>query len=384
MRKTIFFFMSVVAVSITGCGGHDGHGHSSDESESGKEVGSHGNHGEIVFTRHQAEEAGLETETVRTAPFRAVMPVTGQILSGQGDGQAVAATSDGIVTFANASIAEGMAVRAGQTIATVSAKNIQNGDPAAKTKAAYEAARSEYERAKALVDDKIISQKELAQIKMQYETARVAYEAQAKSVTGAGIAISSPSGGYIKSLLVRQGEYVQTGQTIAILTQSRRLQLRADAHSTDVQRLAGVTGANFRMAGSDRVYCLDDMHGRLLSYGRSVSDGSPYIAVTFEFDNVGDIVAGAFADVWLLCRERADVVSVPVSALTDEQGTKFVYLQVEPEAYVRREVRTGQTDGRRIEITSGLKAGDKVVTEGAGMLRLASLQAAIPAHTHNH
>ena len=229
-----------------------------------------------------------------------------------------------------------------------------------------------------------MSQREFSQIRMQYETARLAYEALAGRSTSGGVAVAAAKAGYIKNRLVAQGEYVVAGQAIATVTQCRRLQLRADVQSCDMAILADVAGANFRMAGSQKVYRLDSMHGKLLAYGRAVSDGSPYVAVSFEFDKVGDSVPGAFTDVWLLMKERKNAITVPLTALTEEQGTKFVYVQVEPEAYVRREVKTGQSDGCRVEITDGLKAGEKVVAKGAYMVKLASASNAIPGHTHNH
>ena len=109
-----------------------------------------------------------------------------------------------------------------------------------------------------------------------------------------------------------------------------------------------------------------------------------YIPVTFEFDNIGNIIPGAYAEVYLLTVARPGVISVPLSALTEEQGLKFVYIQTGKEVYHKREVKTGQDDGNRIEIVNGLKAGDKVVTKGAYQLRLASSTAAIPDHGHSH
>lgn len=106
--------------------------------------------------------------------------------------------------------------------------------------------------------------------------------------------------------------------------------------------------------------------------------------VTFEFDNRGDVVPGSFVEVWLLGRERQGVISLPVSALTEEQGLTFVYLQLDAECYQKQEVRTGATDGDRVEILSGLKGGEKVVTQGAIHVKLASASNAIPGHTHNH
>lgn len=62
----------------------------------------------------------------------------------------------------------------------------------------------------------------------------------------------------------------------------------------------------------------------------------------FEFDNVGDFLPGAFADVWLLSSPRRGVVSIPVSSLTEEQGLKFVYLLIADEIYKKQEIHVGQ------------------------------------------
>lgn len=385
MKAIDLFFMSLAAMALVACGSHNGHDHDTEGHDHEKEQTGHFHHEEeIIFSKRQCQEAGIELETIKPGTFRAVMNVSGQIVSGQNDEQIIVAPAGGIVTFADASITEGTAIGVGQTIALVSARKMQDGDPADKARAAYEAAKGEYDRAKGLVDDRIMSQREFSQIRMQYETARLAYEALAGRSTSGGVAVAAAKAGYIKNRLVAQGEYVVAGQAIATVTQCRRLQLRADVQSCDMAILADVAGANFRMAGSQKVYRLDSMRGKLLAYGRTVSDGSPYVAVSFEFDNVGDIVPGAFTDVWLLMKERKNAITVPLTALTEEQGTKFVYVQVEPEAYVRREVKTGQSDGCRVEITDGLKAGEKVVAKGAYMVKLASASNAIPGHTHNH
>ena len=93
---------------------------------------------------------------------------------------------------------------------------------------------------------------------------------------------------------------------------------------------------------------------------------------------------GSFVETYLLTSPRQGVVSVPVSALTDEQGVNYVYVQTDATCYEKREVHIGETDGERVEIKHGLKGGEKVVTKGAMQVRLASASTAIPAHSHNH
>lgn len=415
MNKLLLAFAVCTALTLPGCGGHAGHdhdGHSHDGHEdacdnhdahdghdhaSHSEAEAHGDHGEtagdhgngahgneIILTPEQARAAGVKVEAIQPTEFHAAYATSGQLLAGQGAEQTVAATADGIVHYANASIAEGTHIGKGQTIATLSARDLQDGDAVSKAGAAYEAARSDYERAKKLVADRIISEKAFEQARLAFETARAAYGGVAKNATAAGTAVKVPTGGYVKTLIARQGDYVSMGQPIAIVTQSRRLQLRADVPTNRLAALGSIGGANFRMAGSDRVLRLSDLHGRVLSYGRSVSDGAAFVPVTFELDNVGDLVAGAFAEVWVLSETRTGVLALPTEAFTEEAGIKYIYVQVEPDAYVKREVKTGQSDGQRMEVTAGLKAGERVVTRGAVKVKMASMAASIPAHSHNH
>jgi len=380
-KKVITAVIFVLSATLAGCG----HQHDGDSHKQNKEGDSHSNHGnEIIFTRQQAQAAGLKTETVQPAAFSSVIRTSGQIQSPQGDEQTVVATASGVVSFRNASFAEGTAVKRGETVVTISAKTLQDGDAVMKAKAEFEAAKKEYQRAAKLVDDRIISGKAFEEARMRYETAKATFQGQAGNITPQGVSVTSPMTGYVKSRLVGQGEYVTVGQAIAVVSQNRRLQLRADVSENNFKHLRDIRSANFRMSYGDTVYTLSDMNGKLISYGKSAVAGASYVPVTFEFDNVGDIVPGAFAEVFLQTAARNNVISVPVSALTEEQGLFFVYLKVEDGMFKKQEVSTGQSDGKRIEIVKGLKRGDIVVTGGAYQLKLASATTAIPEHTHSH
>ena len=132
------------------------------------------------------------------------------------------------------------------------------------------------------------------------------------------------------------------------------------------------------------MYELKSLNGKLLSFGKSSGDNSFYVPVTFEFDNKGDIIAGSFVEIYLLSSQQENVLSLPRTALTEEQGVYFVYLQLDEEGYKKQEVTLGADNGRSVQILSGIKAGDRVVTEGAYQVRLASAGNAIPAHSHEH
>ena len=370
--------------------GHEGYDYSHHDHASDNHVADGHNHGAhahgegIAFSKQQAEAAGLCVEVVKEQSFYGVIKSAGHIQVPVGQEAMVVAPSSGVIYYANPSIVEGAEVSTNKALAAISAKKLQEGDPLLKAKLTYETAQTEYERAQRLVNDKIISVKEFEQIRLRYETAKTTYEGQAQGMTEHGASVTSPIDGYLKQVLVPNGAYVEVGQPVAVVTQTRRLQLRAEVSERDYVQLSTITAANFRPAYTDKLYKTSELNGRLIAYGRAASDvASHYIPVTFEFDNIGDIVPGSYAEVYLLTAQEDGVLSVPVSALTEEQGLFFVYVQVCSEEYEKRSVHVGRRNGERVEILHGLHHGDRVVTHGAYHVKLASMSTAIP-HGHSH
>lgn len=358
---------------------HEGHDHEAEIHAEGKTAHSD----EIVLTPEKAKAAGVEAEVIHPGSFREVIQAGGQILSAQGQEATVVAASSGVVSFSR-KIAEGIEVGQGSELLSVSAEHIQEGDPVRKAKVAYEKAKEEYERAEKLVGSQIVSQKEFAALREAYQNARLAYEALLPSKSGKGVAVKAPIGGFVKNCLVKEGDYVTVGQPLMTVTQMRRLVLKADVSERYYAQLPRIVSANFKTPYNNKVYCLENLGGKVLSFGKSSGDTSYYVPVTFEFDNRGDMVPGAFVEVFLLSGERQGIISLPESALTEEQGLYFVYLKLDDECYKKQEVQLGTSNGERVEILSGLKDGDTVVTRGAIHVKLAAASNAIPAHSHNH
>ncbi len=368
-----------------GCGehahDHEHEGHDHEAEIHAEEKTAHSD--EIVLTPEKAKAAGVEAEVIHPGAFREVIQAGGQILSAQGQEATVVAASSGVVSFSR-KIAEGIEVGQGSELLSVSAEHIQEGDPVRKAKVAYEKAKEEYERAEKLVGSQIVSQKEFAALREAYQNARLTYEALLPSKSGKGVAVKAPIGGFVKNCLVKEGDYVTVGQPLMTVTQMRRLVLKADVSERYYAQLPRIVSANFKTPYNNKVYCLENLGGKVLSFGKSSGDMSYYVPVTFEFDNRGDMVPGAFVEVFLLSGERQGVISLPESALTEEQGLYFVYLKLDDECYKKQEVQLGTSNGERVEILSGLKDGDTVVTRGAIHVKLAAASNAIPAHSHNH
>jgi cobalt-zinc-cadmium efflux system membrane fusion protein len=75
---------------------------------------------------------------------------------------------------------------------------------------------------------------------------------------------------------------------------------------------------------------------------------------------------------------------VPASALVDDAGRPVVFVQREGEAFERRPVTLGARSVNLVQVTSGVQPGERVVTTGAYLVRLASLSTQVPSHGHVH
>ena len=360
---------------------HDAHAHEGHDHSHGHDHGV--NPDEIMLAPEKAKAAGVASEVIQPKTFRQVIKTSGEVQAAQGAESVVVANVAGVVSFQRA-VTEGMQVGKGATIMTISASKLQDGDPAERARIAYEAAKADYDRASRLVESQIVSQKEFNAIKEKFENARLAYEALAKNQTKGGVAVAAPIGGYIKNLLVKEGDYVAVGQPLATVTQNNRLFLRADVSERYYKYLNGISSANFKTPYDNQVYELEALNGKLLSVGKAAGSGSYYVPVTFSFDNKGDIIPGSFVEIFLLSQQQENALVLPVEALTEEQGLYFVYLQNCEESYKKQEVKIGASNGVEVQILDGIHPGDKVVVKGAYHVKLASAGNALPAHSHEH
>lgn len=354
---------------------HEGHNHATHEEGTGSD--------EIVLSKEKAEAAGVKSAILQRTTFNQVIKTSGQVLSAQGNEAMAVATIAGVVSF-RGKVLEGMDVNKNTPLLTVSASRLVDGDPVQKAHIAYETAKKEYERMLPLVKSQIVSQKDFNQAEQNYENARVSYEAMAKNHSAGGQTITSPIAGFVKSILVKEGDYVEVGQPLVSITQSRRLFLRAEVSEKYYPYLRTITSANFNTPYNNTLYRLADLNGKLLSFGKSSGDNSYYVPVTFEFDNKGDVLPGAFVEIYLLSSPIHNALALPHTAITEEQGNYFVYLQLDDECYKKQEVTLGADNGETVQILSGIAAGSRVVTHGAYQIKLASASNVLPAHSHEH
>lgn len=379
---------------------HAGHDHAADDNKSASkskkraaEADPHAGHDhgtaeavdpdEIVFPAAQAARTDFEVKRAARATFAEVIKCGGQISAAQNELTVVAAPVAGIVTPFDGRIMASTPVKKGQELFTLASGGLASGDAANKARINYEQAKANFERTEELYKDKLVTQSEYLDAQAQYLTAQTEYEPLKRSDGRGGIIINAPANGYIAQMAVTAGDFVEMGAPLATIARSGRMQLKALVSQSYFDRLPQIADANFRVSSSSAYYNVKQLNGSLYNAGRIVSSGSALIPVVFEMDNNGALPDGAFVEVSLLGRPRQEVLTLPLTAITEQQGLYYVYVQLDADCYARREVTLGPDDGVNVEILSGISEGDPVVTRGAVNVKMASASGAIP-HGHTH
>ena len=368
---------------------HEGHSHAkasddhSTHSHAQTEAEHNHNENEITFPADQAARTDFKVEEIKPSTFNHVIPCTARILAAQGDEATIVAPISGVVSFGDKRLSTGAQVSRGQSLFTISSRDLASGSQVDKIAANYRRAEAEYNRLKQLVEEQIVSRSEFEAAESEYLKAKAEYDAIAAHSSEKGSNVGAPIAGYITSLSIGEGDFVEMGQPLATVSQNRRLQMRADLPQRYYRELRTIKTSNIVDPATGESYCLADCGGRLLSVGRIADSGSTLIPVTFEFDNRNDLPQGAIVEAYLIGAPIAEALVVPVTAVTEAQGLYYVYVQLDAECYERREVTLGASNGELVQLLSGIEAGDRVVTRGAVNVKMAAASGAIP-HSHQH
>jgi membrane fusion protein, heavy metal efflux system len=341
---------------------------------------------DISYLKEQAWKVEFANTPVMKETMYDVIKATGEIQSAPGDEVTIAAKSNGIIKFVGNNNVTGSAIRAGQTMFTVTGGEIafENVEAAKQTaRAELATAKTEYERANELIKDKLITQGEFQQAKLRYEQAQITLNNLGRNYSG-GKSLSSPINGFIKNIMVSEGQYVSAGQPLATVTKNQRLILKADVSLKDADKINSIQEANFTIIQNKQSFNTKNLNGKLLAVGKTTAGNSPFIPVHFQIDSKPGMLPGSFAEVFLKTIPINDALVIPVSALVEEQGIFYVYVQTEGESFQKRELKLGANDGQKVQVLSGVSEGERVVTKGGYQIKLSQASGALPAHGHEH
>ena len=341
-----------------------------------------------VFPKEKSWSVDFATEEAVLEPFGQVIRATSRVQPSQEEVFTVSALTDGVISIGAKALVEGREVRKGETLCIVKGSGTADENLAtkyARAEADYNFARNEYERKKALASDRIVSESELRQAEAAFEIAKAVFENLKGNFDASGQSAKSPIEGFVTSVTVSNGQFVRAGDPIATVSRSRSLLVVAEIQPRYSACLKDICGATFKDMDSGRIWTLDELGGKVVSYGKSVSSDSPLIPVTFSVPNKGGFIPGSFLQTRIITRSETPAITLPTTSLIEEQGNYFVYRQLTPEYFEKTPVTIGASDGLRTEIRSGLSAGERVVSKGAMFVKLAQASGALDPHAgHNH
>jgi len=213
----------------------------------------------------------------------------------------------------------------------------------------------------------------------------VQYNAARTADTSAGVesqfVLRAPVAGVIAERSATNGANVSTGTVLFRVVDARQVQVAGQVPEADLTRARHPQAAELEVPGQLSRLPV----GRFSSIGRVLDARTRTVPITFALDNgrLG-LAVGQSVFLHLLTDHAASHPVVPASAVVDDAGRPIVFVQREGETFERRAVTLGVRAGDMVQVIEGVKSGERVVTRGAYLVRLASLSTQVPSHGHVH
>lgn len=250
-------------------------------------------------------------------------------------------------------------------------------------KAALDLAQSEFARIKSLLDQRVVSQAEFDQRRTQFEAARQQYEAarngaaqQYQSLQAARARVTlarkaqadtvvrAPFTGLVAERLVSLGDYVTRGTKVAVVVRINPLRAELTVPEQFISAVAVGQPITFEVDA----YPKREFTGKVRFVSPTLKAEQRALTIEAVVPNPGDeLKPGLFATARLQQPNPTPAIVVPATAVQTTGGTSRVYV-VKGDHVEERVVTIGQALDGRVEISSGLKAGDRVATKNLAQL----------------
>ena len=343
------------------------------------------------FATSRVEEADLRTAIRVPADIE---PLTG--------GEAVVSAPAAGRFVADALTAVGATVRPGQTLGRLEPR-LSNGDDraslsaaVAEARAGYDGAVAEQTRSKRLLADSAVPARRVedarravavAEARLTGAEARLAQREETLrsgggAAAGNAFVLRSPIAERVAEVEATLGASYPEGAALFKIVQTDRVMIRVQVPAADTSIVRGIDTIGFEVAGRPEAILLKphQMH-----HGGVVDPQTGALSVHADVDNPGgELLVGQRGTAVLYKSDRLRVIAVPKAAVLMEAGRPYVFVQVGGERFARRPIEIATRDGDRIGIQGGISLGDRVVTQGAYEVQLASAAKGLPAESHVH
>ena len=361
-------------VSLGRLSTEDGHGHSAEWKHAAEGV---------HFNREQVWAMPFKTTTVQLDTVWSTLKVAGKWMVAPGDDQIVSAGANGIVWWGDRMPISGSSVRIGEVIARIDVGE-QAGHglaaEAAEAEAEWVAADAALKRLKPLLEAGALTATEWEEAVARHSIAEEAWERLRVLRSNEMWLVRAPMDGFVRSILAQPGGYVQADAALCVITSDREqwieLQLNPQYREAleNAKRIRVETSSGW-------------IDGKLVSSATQVDQGSGLLRAYVSLNAVvpgSRPIAGSFAQVEIDMGSGRPAWALPTSALLEQYGQFEVAVQTGGEQFEMRPIQVGSFNSVQAEVISGLEASERVVTEGAYAIRMASLKGSTPAHGHTH
>ena len=230
-----------------------------------------------------------------------------------------------------------------------------------QAQAAYLNAQKNFERMQNLLKEGAVSQQAYDGAQTQYDVAKANFDAARSTVE-----ITSPLSGIVATINVNIGDLANPQMPMAVVANVSRMKAKFNVGEQDVPSIF--------VGQSAEIY--SEINPALIQQGKifQVSKSANIQSRTFEmqaiFSNTPDrwFKPGMFCRVKLNMKTTNDALAIPMAAVVKNNNADGVYIINDNKA-VFQTVSLGITDGRKVEVKSGLKAGDNIVTLGMSNLK---------------
>ena len=200
-------------------------------------------------------------------------------------------------------------------------------------------------------------------------------------------AVIAPISGEIIDADNVEGESIVGSAAVFRLLDLRKVWVVMHVSEFDLGEIKTTPGALLEFAAfpGERFDVLGDLNGRAVHIGKVVDPTNRTVRLHYEAENTTGLFRdGMFADVFLETQRAVSAIAIPEESIVMDGGQPTAFVLVEGETFQKRTLQVGIRDGDFVEVLSGIEAGERVVTQGAYMVKLASASPASFGHGHVH
>lgn len=286
----------------------------------------------------------------------------------------------GFITQIN--VKEGQRVNAGQVLfvidnATYQAQ-VRQAQAAVNTATAQcNTAKLSYENSKKLFENKVIGDFELMSATNQYESAKAGLAQAQAALASAKEALSfcyvkSPAAGIVGTLPYKVGTLVSAQHVLTTVSNNSSMEVYFSLTEKDVLAMskdAGTQDALVRSLPSVKLQLADgtiyEQEGRVTKMSGVIDAATGSVQLIALFPNPRQLLKSGGSGAIVIPRSNSAAMLIPQSCVSEVQDKKFIYILDKNNKVKYTEITVDpQNDGNTYIVTSGLKVGDKYVTNG--------------------